>query len=861
MTRYLQLSIVWLCGAAAAFGVVPSAANENGNDVDLAVRVRSIFSQNCYHCHGPDEKTREADLRLDDRDDVFRDRGGYAAVRRDKLDESEVYQRIVSTDEDLQMPPPESKLALTSDEIDAVARWIQSGASWTGHWAYEPIRRPDLPTDVAVDWSKGYEGPRNGIDWFIVARLDARNGESDLTPLVPSKPAERRRLLRRLSLDLTGLPPTTIEIDAFANDDRPDAYDRAVDRLLASPHYGERMLWDWLDAARYADSSGFQGDPERTMWPWRDWVLHALNANMPFDEFTIEQLAGDLLPNATPAQQIATGFNRNHMHNGEGGRIAEETRVENVFDRVETTATVWMGLTFTCARCHDHKYDPFTQRDYYQLSTFFNNTTENGAGRAGQNAPVVEFRTPSDHAAWLSIEELVCELARDLADFEAENGDRLLKDVTGEPVPGEVRQQLERATNERDADGIDLLLKHFTAERNPSYAVKLTAFQEALRRRDALKESLPKVMVMDERETPRETFVLDRGVYNQRGERVRADVPPGLIANESGHIRRRSPQDRLTLAEWLVDPDHALVSRVVTNRVWQMFFGRGLVATPENFGVQGEKPTHPQLLDWLAADFIDSGWDVKRLHRLIVTSATYRQSSKVEPRAIEGDPVNAFLARGPRYRMPSWMLRDQALAVSGLLVSTLGGPPVKPYQPPGVWSDATFGKKTYEQGDGPELYRRSVYTFWRRIVGPPMFFDASKRQTCDVRIPRTNTPLHALTTLNDPVYLESARVLAQRIMLPHSSNVDAGGRREAGDWIASAFFNVTSRPATSTEREILLHRFFKLRAAFVATDGAADDLLAIGESQRDRSLDVADHAAMTSICLLLFNLDETLTKE
>ena len=826
-----------LGGIVASLFVLLGTPDSRGRepDVQLARDVRSILSENCFHCHGPDASAREADLRLDRREDLFSDRGGYAVVTDGSLEDSELFQRITSDDVDLKMPPADAKLSLRRDQIDTIAEWIKSGAAWNEHWAYDPVRRPIVPVAIADSMDLNYEGPRNAIDFFILSRL------SDVG-LKPSPPATKHRLLRRVSLDLTGLPPELSDLDAFLADTAPGAYRRAVDRLLASPSYGERMVWEWLDAARYADSSGFQGDPERTMWPWRDGVVQALNANMSFDQFTIEQLAGDLLPDATQAQRIASGFNRNHMHNGEGGRIAEETRVENVFDRVETTATVWMGLTWTCARCHGHKYDPFTQEDYYRLAAFFNNTSENGGGRGGQNAPVMTYRTARDHATIAAANQRLDEVSASLAVAEAEQFTAL---ADHESTPDKVRDQLRRPPIERDVGAIDELLKYFQ-ESHPDYARQLGDHKSARQRRDELLARGPKVMIMDELTEPRETFILSRGLYNKRGRKVTADVPVALPPLGS------AAQNRLSLAKWLVTPDHPLTSRVIVNRIWQSFFGRGLVASTENFGVQGEKPTHPDLLDWLAVEFIESGWDVKRLHRLIVNSATYRQTSQVRADLLERDPRNVYLARGARYRLPSWVLRDHALAVSGLLVDSMGGPSVKPYQPDGIWAEATFGKKKYQQDGGANLYRRSMYTFWRRIVGPPMFFDSSKRQTCEVKTALTNTPLHALNMLNDVTYIEAARTLAQQVLaicdLPSTG-------------ISHAFRRVTARVPTDDELTMLVNRFHDLRDRFSDDRAAARDLLTVGASPRDKSLDQSDHAAMTSICLLLLNLDETLTHE
>ncbi|MEZ6147077.1 MAG: PSD1 and planctomycete cytochrome C domain-containing protein [Planctomycetaceae bacterium] len=809
-------------------------------DVDFSRDIRPILSDACFACHGPDEKAREAELRFDVQDGISkaRDEG---LLGNDPTD-SELIRRVTSDDPDERMPPPESNLSLTPQQIDLLKQWIAEGADGGSHWAYVP---PVRQTPLAVSQSRW---TCNAIDRFILARLEAEG-------LSPSPEAERTRLLRRVTLDLTGVPPTIAEIDAFIADDSPDAYERVVDRLLASARYGERMAWEWMDAARYADTSGFQGDPERTMWPWRDWLIGALNAGMTFDQFTVEQLAGDLLPNATIDQRIATGFCRNNMHNGEGGRIPEETRVENVFDRVETLATVWLGATLTCARCHDHKYDPFTQQEYYQLYAFFNSTTEEGGNfRGGRIPPTMQLPTDDETAELAKLDDSLQEQTTKLAEWEQAHGEELLPPAEAEqtedptPVtPDNVREALGKPVNERSNEQLQAIIDHYK-ESQAEFVQQLTSFKETRDRRNQVNDRIVQVMVMDTRDEPRDTFILDRGTYNKPGEQVAAAVPASLPS-----LPEDQPTNRLTLAQWLVDPQHPLTARVTVNREWQRFFGKGLVGTVEDFGSQGDLPTHPVLLDWLATELIRTDWDIKRLQRLIVTSATYRQSSRVSPELAERDPGNQLLARGPRYRMPSWMLRDQALAISGLLNDSQGGPSVKPYQPAGLWAEATFGKKQYDQDHGAALYRRSLYTYWRRIVGPPLFFDTAKRQTCEVNAVRTNTPLHALTTMNDITFVEAARAMAQRVLL------EAGEADELA--VTLAFRLATSRPPTDEELTVLTTRLQTLREQYVSNPDSSNELLAVGESPRDESLNITDHAAMTSLCLLILNLDETLTKE
>ena len=826
----------------AALAAADLASAAEPARLDFNRDIQPILSDNCYQCHGPDAQARQANLRLDTKEGALRTAD--PVLVPGKSGDSELIRRVTSTDAGTVMPPPKSKRKLTPAQIGLLKRWVDQGAPWGKHWAFEAPRRPDVP-----EIRNPKPEIRNPIDAFILARL-GREG------LAPSPEAPKEILIRRLTLDLTGLPPTPQEVDAFLTDSAPDAYERVVDRLLASPRYGERMAWDWLDAARYADSNGYQGDPDRTMWPWRDWVVQALNANLPYDRFTVEQLAGDLLPGATVEQRIATAFNRNHMFNGEGGRIAEETRVENVMDRVETTATVWLGLTVGCARCHDHKFDPLTQREYYQLYAFFNNTSETGAaaggGRSGQVPPVLDFTTAADREKAADLQKRVKEAGAAVFEAEKDLFPRPDKKTAGDSekaanLSGNVHAELRRPPEQRGSDGLREMVSYFK-EREPKYGRLLAQLKQAVDERDRFNARLPRVMVMDDLAKPRDTYLLVRGAYDKRGGKVTAGVPAALPPLPPG-----AKANRLALANWLADPAHPLTARVTVNRAWQTFFGTGLVKTAEDFGVQGEKPSHPELLDWLAAEFVRTGWDLKALHRLITTSATYRQSSKVTPALRERDPDNRLLARGPRYRLPSWMIRDQALAAGGLLVGKAGGPAVRPYQPPGVWEEATFGKIAYKQDHGEGLYRRSLYTFWRRIAGPTMFFDAAARQTCAVRAVRTNTPLHALATLNDTTFVEAARALAQRVLRQ--------GGATPPERIEAAFRLVTARKPTAAEAKVLLGSLERLRAVYAADRDAAVRLLRVGESPRDEELDAVEHAAYAALCSLILNLDETLTKQ
>ena len=749
--------------------------------VDFQREIRPLLSDACFQCHGPDPKVRMAGIRLDLREDLFQARTSGAPVVPGDPDNSLIFQRITQEDANLRMPPAYSQKTLSGDQIDLIRRWIEQGAVWQQHWAFTPPQRPALPPVKDMAW------PRQDLDHFVLKRLESQG-------LVPSPPAERSRILRRVSFDLTGLPPTLDELNTFLSDPSPAAYEKAVDRLLASPRYGERMAAVWLDLARYADTDGYQDDEPRIMWRWRDWVVDSLNQNLTFDQFTIQQLAGDLLPDASPEQKLATGFLRNNRVNGEGGSIADEFRVEYAVDRVDTVSTTWMGLTAGCARCHDHKYDPISQTEFYGLFAFFNNISEPGTYRRS-SAPTIKV------------------------------------------PPRVVQRQLDRIHRELQVLERD----------SPAYTELETWHRQ-------LWEQVPATMIMRE-DDARETFVLGRGQYDQPGAKVTPGVPEVLPALPPG-----SPANRLALARWLVDPSHPLTARVAANRLWQLHFGSGLVPTPEDFGVQGEPPTHPLLLDWLASELIRLEWDVKAFQRMIVTSATYLESSKLTPALLEKDPANRLLARGPRLRLPAEMIRDQALAVSGLLVGSLGGPSVKPYQPAGIWNEIAGGatgayKKGYEQGTGAHLYRRSLYSFWRRTIHPPGMevFDAPSREVCTSRRERTNTPLQALTLMNDVTYVEAARALAQRL-------IREGGPTDV-DRVGFGFRLVTSRHPEPNEVEVLMRGLERHRSTYEADPEAAAKLVKVGETASDPEMDTVELAAHTALANGLLNLDETIHRE
>jgi hypothetical protein len=817
--------------------------------------VRPILAENCFYCHGQDPNKRKADLRLDVREAAVE----FGAFVPGKPEESELVARLFSHEADELMPPAKSNRKLTEEQKAVLKQWIAEGANYEKHWTFTaPVKAP-LPEVKQTGWV------RNEIDRFVLAKLEAKK-------LQPSPEADKTTLIRRLSLDLIGLPPSPAEVDAFESDKAPDAYDKLVERLLKSEHYGERLALPWLDAARYADSNGFQQDGDTFQWVWRDWVVKALNADMPYSQFSIEQLAGDLLPNASQEQMIATAFNRNHLLNGEGGAIPEEQRFNILFDRVDTTSTTWLGLTMACAQCHDHKYDPMTQRDYYSLMSIFNQVSEDGRAGGGGGAkrvaaPFLEMLTEEN-------KRQMAEIEAKRAKVEAEGQVKIKKDlafaaweaaVTPETKAGRLDRPLrpnittllripaEKRTEEQKRE----LQKSLRAAFESDVWPKIAAADAPSKQVEDLKtqlttfknERIPRIMIMRD-DKPRDTFVLDRGEYLKPKEKVSGTTPAFLPPATKG-----SPQNRLGFAQWLFQPDHPLTARVQVNRMWQTLFGTGLVKTVEDLGVQSEAPAHGALLDWLAVEFRERGWSMKHLHRLIVTSATYRQSSKVSRELVQMDPENRLLARGARFRMPSMILRDVALGASGLLDNRVGGAPVYPYQPDQIWESLAITKErdfTYPTSSGKDLYRRSLYTFWRRTVGPANMFDAANRQVCKVRQNITNTPLHALTTLNDPTWAEAARVLAARSM-------EAAKKRD--ERLSYAYRRVLGRSPTDRDRAMLGKAFDKQLAIYQADPAAAAEVVAIGSAPKNEKLDPVEHAAFTAVCLILLNLDEALTRE
>lgn len=968
-----------------------------GERMEFNRDIRPILSSKCYSCHGPDEQHRKAELRFDQKDMDLADRG---VIVPGDLDNSEIIRRITSDDPDEVMPPPTAKLELDADEVAALKAWVESGAEFQGHWAFLPPVAPNLPRN-----SSSQTNIRNGIDAFVQAEL-AEQG------LSPSPEADRRTLIRRATFDLWGLPPTPAEIERFLNDQRPDAYEHLVDRLLDSPRYGERMTLAWMDAARYGDTSVFHADGPRDMWPWRDWVIQAYNSNMPFDQFTTEQLAGDLLPQPTREQLVATGFNRNHGTTDEGGAIDEEYRVEYIVDRVKTTSMIWLGLTMECAQCHDHKYDPISQEDYYRFFAFFNQTPEKGMQTRNGNAePRVMVPTdaqssklamlntqvqqteekfaaisPSSHeiATWIedrlasaspptfgnwycigpfkalsiaeafpkqfgpetraamrrranekelqhkygelawhekshwqdgqvtnfeysaegdttylyrsveSMEPTELELSlgsddtltvwlngqevhkneatrgaapdQDMVRIPLESGrSHLLMKICNESgpsgfyfkaggatLPKDLQEAIELASAERSDDQQVAIREHFKHHVWPRGKAQLERIATLKKARDDFQKAIPTVMVMKDMDKPRMTYILDRGNYaSPREDHAVKPKTPSFLPQ----FPETDAESRLGLARWLVSSEHPLTARVTVNRYWTMFFGRGIVSTVADFGAQGAWPSNPALLDYLATDFVNSGWNVKRTIRKIVTSHTYRQSSKVNKVHLSKDPLNIYLARAPRLRLTAEFIRDTALSVAGLLVEKVGGPGVKPYQPPGLWNEVSLdGNVRFTQDHGEKLYRRTMYTYWKRSSPQPamMTFDVPTREKCVIQRQRTNTPLQALVTLNDDQYVEAARCFAERIL--ESAQVDT-------DRVSLAFELATGRSADKWRSDLLLELLREEKTRYSNDLESATALLTVGEAKRDKSLDPAEHAAWTIVASAILNLDETLNKE
>ena len=1010
------------------------------DEIDFNRDIRPIVSDNCFACHGFDKGTRKGDLRLDQREAATEDRSGYAVIVPGKPEESVLIERVASSDPDLMMPPADShKKPLDQKSIETLKEWIRQGAPWGQHWSFVRPQRVDVPASAS-----------HAIDYFVQKQLESHK-------LSIAKQAATHTLIRRLSFDLTGLPPSPEMVEEFPKKPTTKDWDDLIDKLLASPHFGERMAMWWLDGARYSDTDGFQADATRNNWPWRDWVVDSFNQNKPFDEFTIEQFAGDLLPDATPEQILATCFHRNHMNNGEGGRDREESRVDYVLDRVNTTGTVFLGLTLGCTQCHDHKFDPISQQDYYSLSAYFNSIDESGAAGGGAK-PYLKYKSPYaqqavDEAAalvkqteaelsqvqkqaesefipwleqqidrasggfqpWVTVNPLrmattegyrlkpgedgviISEsaeypqddfvitttmpkldrisglrlevfpheshtdgkysfsetgefiltnvkllvrkrgssqvrevgLASAVADVEGVGADSTYKTVRdtldddprkgwttrtkpsdvphtavfslSEPLvlaedeeldivlmqrslaPRELMGRFRLAvTDQRGAavrslkpmpmevlaenqsskpDGDFLASDVDAGLRKQLFSQFLedhTAWQAAKATSDRAKSQIGSarraagdlnVAVLGERKDARKTHILVRGVWNKHGEEVPRAVLPAVLSRSVDEV-----PTRLELGQWIVSKENPLTARVITNQVWQLLFGAGLVRTPADFGLQGESPTHPELLDWLAVEFMESGWDLKHLVRTIVTSRTYRQDSSVSKELLELDPENRLLARGARFRLPSWMIRDAALKASGLLNDSVGGPPVFPYQPPGVWRDQFMGRFVYRPSIGPAQYRRTLYAFWRRTSAPTFLFDSAMRRTCEVVPRRTNTPLHALTLLNDTTSLEAARTLSDAAI--------AVAPNDLAKRFEFLTVRVLSRRPTADEAARVLSRQYRISKEYYDEhpDEAAS-LTTVGQLKTPDAKDAADVAATMLLANLLLNLDEGITHE
>lgn len=755
--------IVYSCSSESQ-AEVPELTEQVPAIIDFNFHVKPILSDRCFKCHGPDPNTREGELGLHSPDFAFlplgKDKDRYA-IRPGNKDSSTLIHRILTDNPDDIMPPPESNLMLTEGEKEILTRWVEQGAKWKPHWAFISPTKTEVPNQPINDWI------RNEIDYFVFRKLEEKQFQ-------PSPPSEKEKLLRRVTFDLTGLPPTPAELLAFVEDPSPDAFEKQVDRILVSEAFGERMAIDWMEIARYADTHGYQDDFERVMWPWRDWVIHAFNENMPYDQFIKWQLAGDLMPDATLEMIVATAFNRNHKITAEGGVIPEEYRTEYVADRSQTISTAFLGLTMECARCHDHKYDPISQKDYFSMFAFFNNIPE--VGLIGMNDRTAEPRI------------------------------KISKD--------EIANILDFINNRNQEEEIPL-------------------------------------MIMKEMDKPRETFVLNRGLYDQPTEKVTPSAPSFISAFDSYR------PDRLGLVNWLFDDENPLTARVAVNRLWQQLFGVGIVSTSYDFGNQGALPTHPELLDFLAIKYKKEGWDTKAMLKYIVMSATYQQTSKSSEELQKRDPDNQYLARAPRLRLTAEMIRDQALSVSGLLNDEVGGPSVKPYQPEGLWKETTGGgggsTARYEMDSGSLVYRRSLYTFWKRTVPPPgmMTFDTSTRDLCTVKRQQTSTPLQALVLLNDPQLVEASRALADYAVLQ---------KTVAAERISLMFERVTSRRPNENELKTLLSYFESQMENFEVAPERADSYLRIGQYEAETVLDTPVFAAYALVANAILNLDESITR-
>ena len=776
--------------AALLFVIVGSTpVNSDDTDIDFSRDIRPILANYCFKCHGPDAAVREADLRLDSALQAYADREGSQAIKPGDPDASTLVFRINSRDPEEQMPPPDSGLILSEDQKSLLHRWIQDGARFQQHWSFRPVIRPVLPN------SKPGSHP---IDTFVQHRLKTAG-------LTLSREAERHTLMRRVYLDVIGLLPAAEEIQLFLSDDAPDAYERMVDSVLQSPHYGEKWARHWLDQARYADTNGYTIDSPRSMWPWRDWVIQAINMDLPFDQFTIEQLAGDLLPSPTLNQLIATGFHRNTLINGEGGTDDEQFRIESVVDRVNTTGAVWLGLTVGCAQCHNHKYDPLTQQEYYQLFAFFNGTKDVNTAK-----PMLSLPTAEQKAHLSVLTEAANSAVQALAQFdETHPADERTDDQTTQ------RAELEKM------------------------------IQEASDLRAEFEKLIPTTMVMQRAKEPRVSHVLIRGDFLRKENVVLPESPSFLPAMPSDG---NNLKNRLTLARWLVRRDNPLTARVTVNRIWMQLFGRGLVETENDFGLQGTWPTHPALLDWLSVVFMENGWSRRSLIRMILTSATYRQASAMQPSTDRIDPLNNLLSRQSRLRVDAEIVRDLTLAASGILNPVIGGPGVYPPQPEGVYA-FTQRPAHWPTSQGPDRYRRGMYTFFMRSAPHPMLttFDTPFFNTSCTRRVRSNTPLQSLTMANDQTFIEASQALAARLVETHHHD---------NDRISLAWYLCLSRSPTAKEQQ-RVQRFVEVARRDLGETPSESAAIA-GTVKNAHTM---ERAVWTLVARTLFNLDEFITRE
>lgn len=803
--------------------VAPRAASA----LDFRRDIHPILARYCLGCHGAD--SARGGLRLDHKPTGWQGgQSGRKLLQPGTAQNSELFRRITSHRAEEVMPARGARLE--PEEVDTLRRWIDAGAPWPdprAHWAFSPPVDPPLPDVGQPRW------PSQGLDYFVLARLDAEK-------LQPTIEADRHTLIRRLSLDLIGLPPSVDEADAFAQDSAPDAIERLVDRLLASPHFGERQARFWLDLARFADTNGYEMDRRRPVWPWRDWVISAFNRNMPFDQFTLWQLAGDLLPKATDEQRVATGFHRQTLLNDEGGVNPEEFRVAAVMDRVETTAAVWLGLTFNCAQCHAHKHDPISQQDYYRLYAFFNNTSDSGVEIRPILKPVPQQFQAQANALRAEIDR--CE--------------EKIRNLSSPPPLSTPPPEMIQKLLSKDADQLTFKERRTLEVWERSQASPAARPWVELRSRSrselaTLEEHSPPTMVLSELPKPRLTHVLNRGDFRAPGLTVSPGTPPLLHPWPAD-----SPTNRLGLAQWLVATNNPLAARVTVNRVWEQYFGKGLVTTLDDFGTQGEAPSHPGLLDWLAIEFMRSGWNLKSLHRSIVLSATYRQASRSSQELQTRDPQNRLLARGPRHRLDAEQIHDLALAAAGRLERRVGGPSAFPPQPPGIWEQSWAFEAAepdrWVDDSAPGRYRRAIYTFIRRTAVYPtaLTFDMNNRTVCRVRRLRTNTPLQALTTLNGQLFLEAAAGLAERML---------EARGSLKDQLTHGFRRCLTRPPEAAELELLMDLLADAEMSFQHDEPSARALLHQARSTAGPP-DAAKRAAWLLVANALLNLDEALTK-